>query len=430
VSDIAYAQVGETHIAYRVIGDAGRVDVVLVAGALFPFELLAEDRVASRFTAGLAALGRVVVFDKRGIGLSDPMTDWTRSAQEQWAEDLVAVVEAAALNLPVLVSWEANGVARLAASARPDLFASMVLVNPSQTTRAFSELLNSTAGQSLPNRTVEEIAFPSRIKDEEFVTWLMRSGRAGASPTSAARLWAHQLDYQGSLTPSGITTPTLVLHNRDARQDEAEVRSVAEAIPGATFVQVAGADVYPIAGDVDLLITEIAEFVTGGPSGLAPLRHVAAVLFTDLVDSTQRAVDEGDAHWRALLDIHDRTVRQCVRHYGGRLVKYTGDGVLALMPSATSALEAGESIRGHLAEQGLRIRVGIHVGDVDMRGDDVSGLAVNVAARIMAHAGADETLVSEAARQSALGSRHRFETIGTTQLKGIPEEWTLHRWLQ
>jgi class 3 adenylate cyclase len=271
------------------------------------------------------------------------------------------------------------------------------------------------------------MSFPSRIKDEDFTAWLERSGRSGASPSSAARIWEHVLSFQAPLTPPGITTPTLVLHNRDCREPEAEVRRVAEEIPGAAFVQVAGADVFPIAGDVDLLITEIAEFVTGGPSALTPLRHIAVVLFTDLVESTRRAVDEGDTHWRDLLDLHDRTVQQCIRHHGGRVVKYTGDGVLALMPSATAALETAASIREQLANHGLRIRAGIHVGDVDVRGDDVSGLAVNAAARIMSHAEADEILVSEAARQATLGSTHRFDATRTTQLKGLPERWTLHR---
>jgi class 3 adenylate cyclase len=427
VGDVAYAESGDGHVAYRVIGDAGRVDVVVVAAALFPFELLAEDRVASRFTAGLASLGRVVVFDKCGVGLSDPITDWSRSLQEQWAADLIAVVEAAGLERPVVVSWEPNGVARLAAAARPELFAAMVLVNPSRTTRGMSELLNRRAGQALPNRAIEEISFPSRIKDPVFVSWLERSGRSGASPSSAARIWTHLLSYRDVLTPPGIVTRTLVLHNRDSRLPEVEVRAVAEAIPGAMFVQVAGADVYPIAGDVDALITEIAEFVTGGPSGLAPLRYLSAVLFTDLVGSTSRAVDEGDALWRDVLDVHDRTVHECVRHHGGRVVKYTGDGVLALIPSATAALDAVTSIRDRLAPQGLRIRAGVHVGDIDIRGDDVSGLAVNIAARIMSQADADETLVSEAARQATLGSTHRFDNTRTTALKGLPEEWTLHR---
>ncbi len=429
MADIEYARAGETHIAYQVIGEPGRVDVVMVAGALFPLEALAEDRVAARFIAGLAALGRLVVFDKRGIGLSDPITDGARGLQEQWAEDLIAVVEAAGLDHPVVVSWEPMGVARLAASTRPDLFASMVLVNPVQSTAMFSEQLAATPGPVVPTRSVEELAFPSRIRDEDFVSWLSRSGRAGASPTTASRIWERLLDHPGSLTPPGIRTPTLLLHNRDSSMVlERDVRAVAQSIPDAVLVQVAGADIYPIAGDVDILIREIAEFVTGAPSGLAPLRHISAVLFTDLVGSTQRAVDEGDAQWRSLLDVHDRTVQACVRHHGGRVVKYTGDGVLALMPSATGALQTAQAIGDQLAEQGLRIRVGIHVGDVDVRGEDVSGLAVNIAARIMGEAEGGEVLVSEAARQSTLGAGHRFEPFGTTQLKGIPGEWTLSRW--
>jgi class 3 adenylate cyclase len=271
------------------------------------------------------------------------------------------------------------------------------------------------------------VYFPSRINDPEFVAWLSRAGRLGASPTAATRIWTHVLDYPDSLTPADINVPTLVLHNHDSIQPESEVRDVAAHLSQATFVQVAGADTFPIAGDVDALITEIAEFVTGAPSRLTPLRHIAVLLFTDLVESTQRAVHEGDDQWRALLDIHDRSAQQGVRQHGGRVVKYTGDGVLALMPSATAALDAATAIRDQLARQGLQIRVGIHVGDVDTRGDDVSGLAVNIAARIMANAGPDETLVSEAARHAVLGSRHRFGEPRTTHLKGIPDQWQVYR---
>jgi class 3 adenylate cyclase len=427
VAEISYAKADDTHVAYRVIGEPGRVDVVMVSGALFPIELLVEDRVASRFIAGLAALGRVVIFDKRGIGLSDPMTDWTTSAQEQWADDLLAVIDAAGLNRPVVVSWETHGVARLAAARCPDAFSMMVLVNPAQFTSSFRNVLIASAGQTLPTRTSEELAFPSRIYDEDFTDWLARSGRAGASPTSATRIWDHVLDFPEPLTPPGITTPTLVLHNRDSLQRLDEVETVTAGIAGARLIEVAGADVYPIAGDVDLLTREIAEFVTGAPSALTPLRHLSAILFTDLVDSTRRAVEAGDAQWRELLDIHDRTVKDCVRALGGRVVKYTGDGVLALMSSATDALDAALSIQERLAAQDLAIRSGVHVGDVDTRGTDVSGVSINIAARIMGRAGSDEILVSEAVRLAALGSGHRFEPAQMTTLKGIPDEWALFR---
>jgi class 3 adenylate cyclase len=430
VTEISYALAGDTHVAFRVTGDPGGVDVVMVTGAFFPFEMLDEDRVASRFMAGLASLGRLVVFDKRGVGLSDPMNDWQRSAQEQWAEDLCAVVETAGLDRAVVVSWEPMGVARLAVAQRPELFDSMVLVNPSRFTRALADLLTAHDGPTLPTRSVEEMVVPSRIHEPEFAEWLTRAGRSGASPAAAARMWAHIVSYQEPLTPADLDLPTLVVHNRECMNPEKHVRAVADEIPGARFVQISGRDTYPIAGDVDALVAEIAEFVTGAPSELAPERIVAAVLFTDLVDSTRRAVDVGDEHWRDLLDVHDQVVQRCVRQAGGRVVKYTGDGVLALLPSATAALAAARSIRNHLVERGLHIRVGVHVGDVDVRGDDVSGLTVNIAARIMGRAQGGETLVSESVRIAAMGSGLQFDRAGAAELKGFAEPFTLHRWLR
>ncbi len=401
---------------------------MIVAGTFFSFEMLDEDRVASRFMTGLASLGRLVVFDKRGVGLSDPMSDWELSVQEQWAADLCAVVEAADLNRPVVVSWEPMGVARLAAALRPELFGSIVLVNPSQFTKYLAAMLSDVAEGTAATRSVEEVSFPSRIDDSDFLAWLSRAGRSGASPAAAARMWGHLLSYEESLTPPGIDLPTLVLHNRGCTTREKVVREVVDGIAGAVLVQVPGSDTYPIAGDVDPLIAEIAHFVTGAPSDLAPERVVAAVLFTDLVDSTQRAVNLGDEQWRDLLDVHDLVVQQCVLHHGGRVVKYTGDGVLALLPSATAALETAESIRQQLIERELRIRVGVHVGDVDLRGDDVSGVAVNIAARIMGRAASDEVLVSSSARLATLGSGLLFDDLGEVELKGIPEPFTLHRW--
>jgi class 3 adenylate cyclase len=429
VSDIQYARAGGAHVAYRELGLPGHVDVVMVSGALFPFEMLAEDRTASRFMSGLASLGRLVVFDKRGIGLSDPVTDWERPLQDVWADDLLAVVAAAGLHQPVVVSWDSFGVARFAAARQPDAFASIVLINPARSAASWSEFLSHHDGQLLPTRSSEALAFPSRIDDEGFTAWLSQSGRSGASPSSAARIWEHALDYPTSFTPTGVSTRALVLHNRDCLLSEQEVRAVAGELLSATFVAVPGRDIYPIAGDVDVLIDEIAQFATGAPSRLEPERTIAAVLFTDLVDSTRHAARAGDTHWRDLLDVHDRSVGTTVRHHGGRVVKHTGDGVLALLPSATGAMDTARSIIDTLASQGLEVRVGIHVGDVDVRGDDVSGLAVHVAARVMGKARAGETLVSEAVRLATVGCGHDFDDLGTVELKGVPGSWSLFRWV-
>lgn len=427
LKEIAYAGVGDHHVAYQTMGEHGGVDVVMVAGTFFSFEMLAEDRVATRFMAGLEALGRLVIFDKRGVGLSDPMTDWSTSAQEQWAQDLCAVIDAAELKRPAVVSWEPMGVARLAASMRPELFGSLVLINPARFTRGLADLIGSQGQEGVSGRSVEQVVFPSRSGDTDFWDWLSRAGRSGASPAMASRMWGHVLSYSAPLTPEGIDVRTLVLHNRDVVAHEEAVIEVAAEIPGARFVEVPGADLYPIAGDVDALVAEIAQFVTGAPTGLAPQRLVTAVLFTDLVASTERAVEAGDKQWQNLLDVHDQAVRRSVLHKGGRVVKFTGDGVLALIPSATGAIEAAQAIREALAQQNMDIRVGIHVGDVDARGDDVSGISINVAARIMSHAKAGETLVSDAACQAALGSSFRFDGAGEVQLKGLPGRFRLHR---
>jgi class 3 adenylate cyclase len=429
MSDIQYARTGEGHIAYRDVGLPGRVDVVMVSGALFPFEMLAEDRVASRFMSGLAALGRLVVFDKGGVGLSDPIADWSRPLHEVWADDLLAVIDASGVRDPVVVSWDPFGVARFAAAKRPDALGAIVLVNPVPTSASYVQMLRENDGQLLPTHSSEAVAFPSRTDDAGFRAWLSQSGRFGASPSAAARIWEHLLGFTGSFTPDGVSTRALVLHNRDCIQKESDVRSVAEKLMDGTFVSVPGADIYPIAGDVDVLIAEIAEFATGAPSQLAPDRTIAAVLFTDLVDSTQHAALAGDTHWRDLLDTHDRSVVTTVRHHGGRVVKHTGDGILALLPSASSAMDTAQSIIDTLAQQGLQVRVGIHVGDVDVRGDDVSGLAVHVAARVMAKAQAGETMVSDAVRLATLGCGHRFDDAGCVELRGVPGEWSLYRWV-
>jgi class 3 adenylate cyclase len=209
--------------------------------------------------------------------------------------------------------------------------------------------------------------------------------------------------------------------------DRPTVSAVADAIPGASFVEVEGSDVYPIAGDVDAVVVEISRFVTGSASLPSPDRSVRAVLFTDLVASTGQAVDAGDEAWRGLLDRHDATVRSCVERAGGSVVKFTGDGVLALLPSAAAGIAVARSIRAELETLGLGVRSGVHVGDVDHRGDDVSGLAVNVAARVMDQAQPGETLVSESVVLSTLGSDITFEEPHTASLKGLPGDWRLYR---
>ncbi len=425
--EIRYAPTSDgTQIAHRIVGEPGALDIVVVSAAFFSFEMLAEDRIPSRFLNALSAMGRVVVFDKRGVGWSDPVSDWDRSIQDQWAEDLITVTEAAELVDPVVISWDSMGVARLAVSRRPDLFSKMILINPVPSTDGSLRDLFGINDDTFETRSVEELAFPSRINDPDFIDWLVRAGRVGASPSMAPRIWSHLLSYDKTLTPLGISLPTLILHNIDSMARPKAVHAVSADLDNADVIPVPGADVYPVSGDIDPLLVEIAHFVERD-THLASPRLVSAILFTDLVAATERAVREGDQSWKAILEHHDAIVRRSIAQRDGTVVKFTGDGALCIMPSATAALDAALELRRALAAIDLSIRCGIHIGDIDERAGDISGIAVNVAARVMALAGDGQIMVTTSAAESAAGSPHRLEPAGRHILKGVAGEWQLHQ---
>jgi class 3 adenylate cyclase len=394
-------------------------------------EVLPEDRQARRLLEGLAQLGRLVVFDKRGIGMSDPYTEWDRPAIDQWSDDLIAVIEATELDRPLVFAWDLLGVGRHTAARRPDLVGQLVVFNPVALTdpglmsdvaeRIERQIHDSESGLDL-------IAFTSRTDEPGFRDWLERAGRLGASPTTASRLWQEMFATDTSAIGE-VTVPTLVLHRVDSMVPRDSGARLVETIAGAVLVELPGTDLYPISGDVDAVVAELASFATGSVQLPAPERIVAALLFTDLVASTEHAADLGDERWRSLLDHHDAVVRRAVSRFGGRVVKYTGDGVLAVLPSATGALRAAEIIRSECETDGLEMRAGVHVGELDQRGGDVSGLAVNIAARIMSEGGSCEVHVSESVRLAAIGSGAEFDQTRQTELKGVPGRRVVHRWV-
>jgi class 3 adenylate cyclase len=270
---------------------------------------------------------------------------------------------------------------------------------------------------------------PSRVDDRTFREWYTRAGRVGASPTTAGRIWASVMGAhpRGSLYEQ-IEVPTLVLHRCDNRfVVENLLALAAERMPHATLVELEGRDHFPFVGDVDAFVSEIAAFVVGERRLPPPQRLLSGVLFTDLVGSTERAVSLGDADWKTLLDRHDAAVRAVVGRSGGSVVKTTGDGVLALLPSAAGCLRAAAAIHRELASEGLQVRIGAHIGDIDRRGDDVSGLAVNIAARVMAKAGTGEVVVTAMVVGAVAGQAVEFESLGAHALKGVPGEWELFR---
>ena len=426
LDSVRYANSGEHHLAFRLLdGSMGRDIVLFTPGGTIPMEFLERDRVGRRLLDGLAAIGRVVLFDRRGIGLSDPITDWSRPLVEQWAEDLGAIVAAACSGAPVVVAlgdyW---GPARLFAADHSDLIAGLVLYEPT----------GPGSGVDLTTEFDEDWigrVCPSRADDDAFVEWFNAAGRTGASPGVAARIYEPppvQCIARLTACQSGISVPTLVLRRPGNLLGSATYPDpVASQISGAVRVDLPGHDYHWLGNDVDSLIVEISRFITGGHQLPTPERDLRAVMFTDLVGSTERLAMLGDVRWKALLDHHDAEIQLAVAHNGGVVIKTTGDGVLATFASADRALCAAQRIRRGFAADELGVRAGIHVGDVERRGDDVAGIAVHIAARVMSLAGTGEVVVTGSVPIAAAGTDHAFEDAGDHTLKGVPGTWKLFR---
>jgi class 3 adenylate cyclase len=439
VADVEYARTEDgTHVAYRVLGAAPTVeaarDIVMVSGGLIPMEMFEEEAGFARMLDGLRALGRVIVFDRRGLGLSDPFPDWERPVADQWTEDLAAVVDASAAHNIVIVSWEGFGVGSRYAAMHPERVTALVLYEPLIVTddgwAAWSahRMQTSRANMSGESDILAEVA-PSLMADATFRDWYTRAGRVGASPATAPRIWASVLGtHPREALLERIECPTLVLHRRDNVFVPDDVLTLAEhTIRHVTLVELEGRDHFPLVGDVDAFVAEIAAFVVGERRLPPPQRLLSAVLFTDLVGSTERAASLGDEDWKRVLDRHDASVRAAVGRSGGSVVKTTGDGILALVPSASACLRAAAAVRRDLAAEGLDVRIGVHIGDIDRRGDDVSGLAVNIASRVMSKAGTGEILVTAMVVGAVAGQAVTFELVGAHDLKGVPGEWDLFR---
>jgi class 3 adenylate cyclase len=378
------------------------------------------------------------LFDRRGIGLSDPITDWSRPLVEQWAEDLATIVETACTCPPVVVSlgdyW---GPARLFAASHPVALSALVLYEPIGPVTAvrLRELVNTEvvrpATQPSDEHGLIATVCPSRGDDRAFHDWFDSAGRTGASPGVAARLYdAPPQDVIERLTAAQeqIVVPTLVLRRPDNLVGSpGPPDPVATAIAQGCRADLPGRDFHWLGEDVDSLLAEVSRFVTGETRLPAPQRELCAVVFTDLVGSTEQATARGDARWKATIDRHDQTIAHEVARNGGAVVKTTGDGVLATFPSTDGALRAARAIRARLATDDLIVRTAVHVGDVERLRQDLAGIGVHVAARVMGCAGPGEILVTESVPIAATGSNHRFELVGDCELKGVPGTWTLFR---
>jgi pimeloyl-ACP methyl ester carboxylesterase len=430
-----YADSDGTSIAYQVYGD-GPVDLVLVPGFVSHVELLAEDPTTARFFRRLTAFSRLLVFDKRGQGLSD--RPGRPPTLEESMDDLRAVVKAAGFERPAVLGISEGGpMSTLYAATFPDEISALILFGTFARmveTDGFphgisDEQLNrwgAVVRRDWGGPVALDIWAPSRVGDREFERWWGRLLRQGTSPAGAIALMDlyREMDVR-SILPA-IDVPTLVLHRVDDRMISVDQgRYLAESIPGARLVELPGRDHLPFAGDPDALLGEVEEFLVGSREATESERALATILFTDIVGSTERAAELGDLGWRQLLERHDAAVRHQLSLHRGREVKTMGDGFLATFDGPGRAIRCARAVQDEVAGLGIDVRAGIHTGEVELIGDDVGGMAVNIGARIGALADPGEVLVSSTVRELVVGSGFEFADRGVQALKGAPGEWRL-----
>jgi class 3 adenylate cyclase len=431
-----YAQSPDgVNIAYQVHGGGPR-DLVFVPGFVSHLELLWEEPSMARFLRRLASFSRLVVYDKRGQGLSD--RPGRPPTLEESMDDLGAVMDAAGCGRAAIFGVSEGGpMSMLFAATHPARLSSLVLYGTFArmlTSPDFPEGVPAEMFDAWEEQVREEwggavgvaLWAPSELGNPELEQWWARLLRQGTSPSGALDLLNlyREIDVRGVL--SAIDVPSVVIHRADdllvpARQG----RYLAEQIPAARYVELEGEDHLYTVGDQDALLEEVEEFLVGSRRGHDAERALATILFTDIVGSTETAAKLGDRRWRDLLERHDATVRRQLAVHRGREVKTMGDGFLATFDGPARAIRCASAIRDGLEGIGIEVRAGVHTGEVETIDGDVGGIAVNIGARVGALAGAGEVLVSSTVRELVVGSGIEFAERGVHRLKGAPDEWRL-----
>jgi class 3 adenylate cyclase len=430
--EVQYARSGDVNIAYQVVGD-GPLDLVLVSGFVSHLEMDWEEARSARFLQRLASFSRLIRFDKRGTGLSD--RPGGLPDLETRMDDVRAVMDAVGVERAAIFGYSEGGpMSVLFAATYPSRTVALALYGTYAKRRDPTDDYPWAATWEERQRYAEEIeqawgweADMNRLTpsaDKAMTAWWARRARAAASPRAARDLilMNSQIDVRHVLP--AVTVPTLVLHRTgDIDSRAAEGRYIADHIPGARFIELAGDDHVPWV-DADQIVDEIEEFLTGTRPAPHSDRVLTTLLFTDLVGSTDRAVSLGDRRWRELLDEHHAVVRRELERFRGREVDTAGDGFFATFDGPARAVRAACAIRDGLRPLGLEIRAGVHTGECELVGDAVRGIAVHTAARVAARASAGEVLVSTTVRDLVAGSGLEFDDRGIAELKGVGE-WRL-----
>lgn len=429
-----YVTVGGAQVAYQVVGDGPR-DLLWCSGMGGHVDLVWLDPRSSRVLVGLASLCRLIVFDRRGSGASDAPVN-PLSAWEELTEDMAAVLDAVGSKRTALMAnIEAGPIAVLYAAMHPEQVSALILrdttarylyaddysigVDP-----AVAESAQAAIATSWGTEELIRLAYPSLAHDDEWIRWVAMVNRASTTPRSAVAqiVSFNRIDVRQALPL--IKVPTLVVHaTENPLMPVSHGRYLAEHIEGATLIEVPGGDIGPLGDDES--VDDVAEFLIGERPPLEVDRILATVLFTDIAASTERAASLGDHRWREVLDAHDRTVRDQLRRFRGREINTTGDGFVASFDGPGRAIRCGQAIAMATQKLDIELRIGLHTGECEVRGDDLGGLAVHIAARVSGLAAPNEILVSSTVKDLVAGSGIEFADHGETELKGVPGRWRL-----
>jgi class 3 adenylate cyclase len=436
VPETRFARLGGDRIAYQVVGE-GPVDLVFMPATGQAIDVMWEYPPVADWLRRLASFSRLIAFDRRGWGASDPAPAEEIASWERWAEDARGVLDSVGSERAVIFGATDSGpTAIMFAATQPARTLGLVLANtsarflkdtdyPSGADTGDLDGAKAVVEEAWGTEAMASFGGSDLAADPAYAAWWAKSQRLSLRPRDAAAYfqWVERTDVRQVL--SMIRAPTLVLHRKDVpfiTFDQG--RYLAEHIPGARFVPVEGHSLTPIEGPSSEL-DHIEDFVRRLAAPVDADRALAAVLFTDIVDSTRQAAELGDRRWRNLLDSHDVVARSLIDRHRGRLVKLTGDGVLASFDGPGRAIRCAFALADALEPLGIEIRAGIHTGEIELRGDDIGGIAVHIAQRVHTYATPGEVLVSETVPRLVTGSGMEFAERGEHELKGVPGTWRL-----
>jgi class 3 adenylate cyclase/pimeloyl-ACP methyl ester carboxylesterase len=434
--DVEYARRGDISIAYQAIGD-GPVDIIFGAGLVSHLDLVWADPYATTFLRELASIGRLLLFDKPGTGLSDPVAGIP--TVEQRADDFLAVLDAAGSQRAVVIGYsEASSPAILLAATHPErvealiAMSGMARLTPTEdyipgTEHRFDQMWSMLrhCTDHWGDGTMLHTLSPYARENLVYRRLAPNLERACASPGMARAMLKAMWDYDVTGAVDAIDVPTLVIHRTGDVVPVEGSRWIADHIAGAKMLELPGAE-HMCYFNGDDILTGIEDFI-GGSAPRGPIsRKLVTVLYTDIVESTAHAVEMGDETWSTLLGTHHAAVRDQVERHDGTLIKTMGDGVLATFDRPTLAVRCALAISRHAGDEGVQVRAGVHAGECEVTDDDISGVAAHIGSRIMALAGPGEVLVSATVRDLVFGSGVDFDPRGEHELKGVPGRWSVH----